>query len=220
MNPRLLNHGRAVLALHERRGATTTASRPLLVLHALGENGAWALPIGTEEWPGAVFALDFIGHGQSSQPQGGGYTPELLMADADAALAEIGPATVIGSGLGAYIALMIAGGRPHLVRGAVLCDGPGMAGGGDGPVSSSIVYPNPASHGPPDPFVLVDLSRDVRPADYAVTFARHAFELSDLGFPLWVAAKGRPGWLRAVIDQPGVRLASVGEALGELAAIS
>ena len=52
------------------------------------------------------------------------------MADADAALAHLGPATVYGRGLGAYVALLIAGARPDLVRGAVLDDGPGLVGGG------------------------------------------------------------------------------------------
>ena len=59
------------------------------------------------------------------------------MGDADVALAHLGAATVLGRGLGAYVALLIAGARPHLVRGAVLCDGPGLAGGGIGPTRQS-----------------------------------------------------------------------------------
>ena len=61
------------------------------------------------------------------------------MADVDVALAELGPSTVVGRGLGAYIALLIAGARPQLVRGAVLCDGPGLFGGGVGPTSATVL---------------------------------------------------------------------------------
>ena len=50
-------------------------------------------PSGRQAWPGAVWGLDFTGHGASTVPVGGGYSAELLMGDADAALAELGPAT-------------------------------------------------------------------------------------------------------------------------------
>ena len=93
------------------------------------------VPEDAAAWPGPVHGLDFTGHGGSTVPAGGGYTAEILMADADAALAHLGPCTVLGRGLGAYIALMIAGARPDLVRGAVLDDGAGLAGGGDSPGS-------------------------------------------------------------------------------------
>ena len=91
------------------------------------------------------------------------------MGDADIALAHLGPSTVVGRGLGAYVALLIAGARPHLVQGAVLCDGPGLAGGGIGPISSAVltIDDHAGEDGPPDPWALVELARDVRPADYA-----------------------------------------------------
>ena len=63
------------------------------------------------------------------------------MGDADIALAHLGPSTLLGRGLGAYIALMIAGARPDLVRGAVLDDGSGLAGGGENP--GSVYVPPP-----------------------------------------------------------------------------
>ncbi len=44
----------------------------------------------TTAGPGPIFALDFTGHGASTVPSGGGYTAEMLMADVDAALAELG----------------------------------------------------------------------------------------------------------------------------------
>jgi pimeloyl-ACP methyl ester carboxylesterase len=136
-------------------------------------------------------------------PVGGGYSAEILMADADAALARVGPCTVVGRGIGAYVALLIAGARPSLVRGAVLCDGPGLWGGASGPTSASF----PVLHQPrrtPDPYALLELSRDLRPRDYASLFARLAIEHSGLDEPITVAATVRPPWLEAVIAEVGV----------------
>src|SRR5439155_14846169 len=115
----LLRHSKVDLALHELRPGRS-AGRPLLLLHGLGERSPVAPPAGTDGWPGPVVALDFTGHGESTVPAGGGYTPEQLMADADIALAHLGPSTVVGRGLGAYVALLVAGARPAVVRGAVL----------------------------------------------------------------------------------------------------
>ena len=127
-----LHHNTITLALHHLAGETDSG-RPLLLLHGLGERSPETVPDWAASWKGPVHALDFIGHGGSGVPKGGGYSAEVLMADVDVALAEIGPSTVVGRGLGAYIALLIAGARPQLVRGAVLCDGPGLFGGGVGP---------------------------------------------------------------------------------------
>ena len=69
------------------------------------------------------------------------------MADADAALARLGRATLLGRGLGAYVALLLAGARPKPVRGAILCDGPGLAGGGSRPGSPTVIVPWLASRG-------------------------------------------------------------------------
>ncbi len=62
-----------------------------------------------------VSSCPATGHGASTVPVGGGYFCELLMADVDAALAHLGPATVYGRGLGAYVALLIAGSIVGLV---------------------------------------------------------------------------------------------------------
>ncbi len=168
-------------------------------------------------WPGgAVWALDFLGHGASTRPPGGGYTCETLMADADAALRQIGPATVLGRGLGAYIAVLIAGARPDLVRGAVLCDGPGLMGGGSAPSSPVVAQPRLVPDAPtdaPDPFALAELARDVRPPDYVANFARQTMSLSPLEIPITVTAIARPEWLEAILDQPGVQEASLAEAM-------
>ena len=75
-----------------------------------------------------MVALDFTGHGASTMPIGGGYTAEILMADVDAALDHLDEATVVGRGLGAYVALLISGARADRVRGVVLADGPGLSG--------------------------------------------------------------------------------------------
>ena len=61
---------------------------------------------------------------------GGGYFCEALMADVDAAIAHLGQVTIFGRGLGAYVGLLAAGGRAEEVRGVILADGPGLAGGG------------------------------------------------------------------------------------------
>src|SRR5437667_11101101 len=123
---RHIRHANVELALHTLRDGS---GRPLLLLHGLGERSPHQAPDSTAAWSGPVLALDFTGHGDSSVPSGGGYSAELLMADVDVTLAEIGEATLLGRGLGAYIAVLIAGARPSLVRGAILDDGPGLFGG-------------------------------------------------------------------------------------------
>jgi pimeloyl-ACP methyl ester carboxylesterase len=175
------------------------------------------VPPELEAWPGPVYALDFTGHGASSMPRGGGYTCELLMADADHALSFIGPATVVGRGLGAYIALLLAGGRPKLVRGAILRDGPGLAGGSPLPGTPHILRADDASPAPPDPLALVELATDVRPPDYATAYTRQATHLNDIQLPIHVCATERPQWLRAVVEQPGVEEASLAESLAHYA---
>ncbi len=218
-SPVRLTHARASLALHTIRSATDArAGHPLLLLHGLGERTPATLPLGYETWPGAVYGLDFMGHGDSTIPLGGGYTCELLMADADAALAHVGPATIAGRGLGAYVALLIAGGRPDLVLGAILLDGPGLAGGGPVPGSPSVIAVNPAHGAPPDPFALAELTRDPRPPDYATNFARQVTHLSPVADPIAVCAVGRPPWLEAVVAEPGVVVSSLAEALETYAA--
>jgi pimeloyl-ACP methyl ester carboxylesterase len=192
-----LLHNNVELAVHELQPGD---GRPLLLLHGLGERAPGSTPAEVAGWPGPVLALDFTGHGDSSVPQGGGYTCELLMADTDIVLADIGPATLVGRGLGAYVSVLIAGARPDLVRGAVLDDGPGLFGGPTGPSSARILIAHPAHAGPPDPYALLELSGDVRPADYAVTYARHAAERSGLDRPFALVASARPPWLAAVAE--------------------
>jgi pimeloyl-ACP methyl ester carboxylesterase len=205
-----LQHDKVRLALHELRAGE---GRALLLLHALAERSPRAVPEELAGWPGPVFALDFTGHGASTVPQGGGYTCELLMADADHALTHLEDATVVGRGLGAYIALLIAGGRPKRVRGAILRDGPGLAGGSALPGTPQILTADPCAVAPPDPLALVELGTDVRPPDYATAYVRQATHLSELETPVLVCASERPQWLRGVVEEPGVRETSLADAL-------
>ncbi|WP_426574834.1 alpha/beta fold hydrolase [Aquihabitans sp. McL0605] len=219
---RFLTHVKVRLALHELRPGT---GRPLLLVHGLGESTPTAPPPFTESWPGPVLGLDLTGHGESSRAPGGGYTAEVLMADVDAALAVMGPCTVVGRGLGAYVALLIAGARPELVVGAVLCDGPGLAGGGATPNSPILFQPAqapaavPSPGAPPDPFALIEMARDVRPGDYASTYARLALQFSGRDDPIAIAALVRPPWLTAVAAEPGVVIESLAAALRRYAAV-
>lgn len=196
-----LRHGRTELALHELRAA---AGRPLLLLHGLGERTPDVAPAWTDAWPGAVWGLDFTGHGRSTVPRGGGYTAEMLLGDADAAVGHLGEVTIVGRGLGGYVGLLAAGARPTSVHGVVVCDGPGLSGGGGQPGSPSLAVPRSGLGLAPDPFALMELARDMRPGDYVTNFVRFALEGSPVADPVAVAATNRPEWLAAVVAEPGV----------------
>jgi len=205
-----LVHNRIELVLHELRAGE---GRPLLLLHGLGERAPESLPAELAAWPGPVHALDFTGHGGSTVPHGGGYTAELLMGDADVALQHLGEATVVGRGLGGYVALLIGGGRPKQVRGVIVRDGPGLAGGGAASSTSHISYVDTRGPVPPDPFAMTELSRDVRPRDYAASFARQTAQFSVLQRPITICALERPEWVAGVLNEIGVEEASLDEAL-------
>jgi pimeloyl-ACP methyl ester carboxylesterase len=204
-----LTHVRVELALHRLRDGD---GRPLLLLHGLGEHTPPEVPRPLAAWPGPIWGLDLTGHGESTCTAGGGYTAEILMADVDHALQHLGEVTVVGRGLGAYVALLIAGARPDLVTGAILTDGPGLAGGGPSPQSPVILHPRPGT-GNPDPYALFELARDVRPTDYATTYVRQALQFSGLDHPITVASVVRPPWLDAVTSETGVVESSLPDAL-------
>ncbi len=209
-----LRHGKVELALHRLRAADGPA---LLLLHGLGERSPAVVPDQASGWPGSVWALDFTGHGGSTLARGGGYTAEVLMADADTALGHLGTATLLGRGLGAYVALLLAGARADRVRGAVLTDGVGLTGGGVRPAGPSMVRIAGRADRTPDPYALAELSRDVRPPEYALAYVRLAVQFSSLSEPLAVSAVVRPEWLDAVCDEPGVVETSVEAALERFA---
>lgn len=213
-----LQHNRVTLALHQLDDGSggddgQGPARPLLLLHGLGERTPEVRPDHLATWAGPIYGLDFTGHGRSTVPAGGGYTAEVLMADADAALAHLGDLTVYGRGLGAYVALMLAGARPTQVLGAILDDGPGLAGGGPAPSSPVLARVGAEVPRPPDPYALAELSSDVRPPDYATTFVRQAIHFGSLEPCISVAARVRPDWLAAVVGEFGVVEETVSDAL-------
>jgi pimeloyl-ACP methyl ester carboxylesterase len=174
-----LRNARVSLALHTLQAAE---GMPLLLLHALG-GSADDFRAPAPAWPGPIHALDFSGHGRSGRVHGSGYYPELWASDADLALAAMGgDAIVLGEGLGAYVALLLAGGRPERVRCAVLRPGAGLDGGGTEPDLTRPLLELATT--PParelqlqpstDPGVFPGHDVYIRPPDYALRFARAA----------------------------------------------
>lgn len=212
-----LVHNKVSLALHTLRVGSGT---PLLLLHGLGEHSPSTVPEVATRWPGPIYALDFTGHGQSSVPAGGGYSCEILLADVDIALRHLGGACLLGRGIGSYIALLAAGARPELVHGAVLTDGPGLAGGAThiSAVTEIATVGGRSGH-TPDPWALIELSRDARPANYASTFARLSVTGPNNIDPIAVCCVVRPPWIEAINEEPGVMTGlSAEEALESYAA--
>lgn len=205
-----LQHNRIKLALHTLRPGDGT---PLLLLHGLGERSPDSVPSEFAGWSGPIHALDFTGHGASQVPVGGGYTCELLMADADTALLHLRRATVAGRGLGGYIAMLLAGARPEAMRGAIVLDGPGLAGGGTHAKNPYIPVVDTAQMAPPDPYALADLATDARPPSYAVNFAMLADMRSELVHPISVCAFEQPEWLAGVMSALNLEKLTLQEAL-------
>jgi pimeloyl-ACP methyl ester carboxylesterase len=209
------------IALHPLREA---AGPRLLCLHALG-GSARDFREAARLWPGSVFALDFSGHGESGPLRGGGYFPENLAGDADTALGQIGPALLAGAGVGAYVALLLAGGRPDAAPAALLLPGAGLAGGGPVPDRSPDTMARWVDPGAPlpgcDPAVR-RLELDPRPPEYAEAFARHARRLllAEGDFPQppwWQAVRTSPTATPAPADLAGglAQLAALSDYLGE-----
>ena len=171
-----LLHARTALELHELSHRDGPA---LLLLHALGGSSAdWSEA--PARWPGRVYALDFCGHGRSEWVRGGVYLPELFAADADVALSHIGAAALAGAGIGAYVALLLAGSRRASVPAALLLPGRGLFGGGaepdfDRPLTALALADTPMPTGC-DP-LLRALEWDTRPPDYAAGLAAGARRL-------------------------------------------
>ena len=190
-----IHHARTSIALHELAHGD---GLPLLVLHALGGSSADWREL-APAWPGRVIGVDFSGHGESERLRGGAYWPELLLGDADVALEQLGSAAVAGTGLGAYVALLLAGSRPQSVPAALLLPGRGLAGGGpapdfDRPFLSALT---PSEHPPLPPGcdpMACALDLDPRPPEYASQFAAAARRLvlledDDPRPPWWIAAR-------------------------------
>ena len=173
--------------------------RPLLLLHGLGERSPAGGAGHVAAWPGPVVRPRLHRPRASTVPAGGGYTAEVLMADADAALAELGPATVLGRGLGAYVALLIAGARPDLVRGAILADGPGLVGGGIRPSSplAGAARPRPAGGARSAtrwPSCPATSARPTTPPSSCAWRCRARRSTSPSPWPPWCGPSGWPRW--------------------------
>jgi pimeloyl-ACP methyl ester carboxylesterase len=194
-----LRNARVSLALHTLQSGEGTS---LLLLHTLGgssDDFRAALP----RWSGPIHALDFSGHGRSGRIYGSGYYPELWAADADHALAAIGSeAVVLGSGLGAYCALLLAGGRREQVRCAVLSPGPGLDGDAEPDHDRAATDLPTTPHAREilvspctDSAALLEQDMDLRPPNYAARFAAAARRVV-----LIEDGAARPAWWRAVRD--------------------
>ena len=131
---RRIGNARREVALHHLKEGQ---GLPLLLLPELGEHAA-DLAAGARDWPGPEYGLDPSGHGAADWLRGGGYTPELVAADADVALAELGRAVLVGHGLGAYAVLLLAGARPEAVPAVILLPGSGLEGGGSEPGETNL----------------------------------------------------------------------------------
>ena len=198
-----IRNGRISLALHE---VSRQPGPTVLLLHSLyGTADDWRAT--RERWRGSVFALEFSGHGHSDRLNGSAYSPEGLLADADAALHQIGTAAVAGIGLGAYVALLLAGSRADRVPAALLLPGAGLAGGGPVPnfdeefpdfLINAAAGTTASTTGQPqyDPMVQV-LELFVRPPDYAEAFARAARQVL-----LVEDGTSRPPWWHAASRSP------------------
>lgn len=186
-----LEHGRVEVELHRLSNGT---GRALLLLHELyGSAADWGE--GFAAWPGPSYALDFAGHGRSQWLKGGAYTAEVLAGDVDVALRHVGEACLVGAGVGAYIALLVAAARRDLVAAALLLPGQGLEGGGAVPdfekTPRSIADLARPMRGC-DPMVCFLDQEDVRPIDYVEPFARQARRLI-----LVEDGASRPPWWQA-----------------------
>jgi pimeloyl-ACP methyl ester carboxylesterase len=214
-----LLHGRVSIELHTLKPAK---GRPLLLLHALGAS-AETWPETMITWPqGPIYALDFAGHGKSGRVRGGAYYPEYFLADADLALEQIGePCVVVGAGIGAYVAMLLAGARADRIPAALLLEGAGLEGGGSLPdhhrdqqkrhagggegiegFEADIAAAASAYLTETDPLVA-QCERDIRPLDYVTSFAEAA---PPLLFSPRVGREVRvPDWWQTAVEvNPGI----------------
>ncbi|MEU7291956.1 alpha/beta hydrolase [Streptomyces exfoliatus] len=97
----------------------------VLLLHGLmGHAAHWAPAVRRLTAGHRVVALDQRGHGASEKPATGSFTREAYVADAAAAVEQLGlgPVTLVGHSMGALTAWQLAAERPDLVRALVICD--------------------------------------------------------------------------------------------------
>ncbi|MFE7750389.1 alpha/beta fold hydrolase [Streptomyces sp. NPDC057428] len=106
-------------------GAEAAHGAGILMLHGLmGRAAHWA---STARWLSErhrPVGLDQRGHGRSEKPAEGPYTRDAYVADAEAAIEQLGlaPVTLIGHSMGALTAWQLAAKRPDLVKALIICD--------------------------------------------------------------------------------------------------
>ncbi|MEV7426216.1 MULTISPECIES: alpha/beta fold hydrolase [unclassified Streptomyces] len=111
--------------VEEDARSTETGLGGVLLLHGLmGRASHWA---STARWLSGrhrAVALDQRGHGRSDKPELGPYTREAYVADAEAAIEQLGlaPVTLVGHSMGALTAWQLAARRPDLVRALIISD--------------------------------------------------------------------------------------------------
>ncbi|MCX4447606.1 alpha/beta fold hydrolase [Streptomyces sp. NPDC058369] len=106
-------------------GADGTRAPAVLLLHGLmGRASHWTSTAGWLAERHRPVALDQRGHGDSEKPPDGPYTRDAYVADAEAAIEQLGlgPVTLVGHSMGALTAWQLAAKRPDLVRALVICD--------------------------------------------------------------------------------------------------
>ncbi|QID36861.1 alpha/beta hydrolase [Streptomyces albus] len=109
------------------RAAEAQGAEPpgVLLLHGLmGRASHWA---DTARWLAGRYravALDQRGHGRSDKPEDARYDREAYVADAEAALEQLGlaPVALVGHAMGALTAWQLAAKRPDLVQALVISD--------------------------------------------------------------------------------------------------
>jgi pimeloyl-ACP methyl ester carboxylesterase len=107
----------------------SACSKGVLLLHGLmGRASHWA---DTARWLSGRYravGLDQRGHGRSAKPAVGDdqdpYAREKFVADAEAAIEELGlaPVALVGHSMGALTAWQLAAKRPDLVHALIICD--------------------------------------------------------------------------------------------------
>lgn len=102
------------------------AGRPgVLLLHGLlGRAAHWADFARRISGRFRAVALDQRGHGRSDKPAAGPFDRDAFVADAEAAVEQLGlgPVALVGHAMGALTAWQLAARRPDLVRAVVICE--------------------------------------------------------------------------------------------------
>ena len=155
--------------------------RSLLILHGLGERAPAEVPSYLDAWHGPIAALDFTGHGLSTIHVAAATPPRCCwrMQRRPSARGREGDRPRSRAGRVRRVCSSPAP-PPDLVCGAILTDGAGILGGGNGPGSPLTSAVDGGALAPPDPFALVELAHDLRPPDYATSFVRLATQASPL----------------------------------------